>query len=269
MKTIIDQFPKVNIKFLCAMAWTTLERYTTRGTNNQVRLGEKLAILTTEYPEVEGSKFAYDLAFMYLLKPNWENILQMIDKEIQKLKEAIKAEREIMLKEQQATKVVAEATAQADPVDDAKSKLSLKLNELFGFGYEWNDSRESQISKAMSLLLRRVSLREFGHVAAESVEPIKKELESFLWPEIIEYPRIIAYGLNVKSKFYDPTYKDPLDLLEELQENPSKITECKDKFFNRLFQGYRGGADYDTISTNLCQLLKIAKTTENSHITQF
>ena len=102
----------------------------------------------------------------------------MIEGEIEKLKETIKAERELMLREAQASKAAAEATAKADPVDDAKNKVSMKLNELFGFGYEWNDNRESQIFKGMSLLLRRISLKICGHVAAEDIEPIKKELPS-------------------------------------------------------------------------------------------
>lgn len=264
MKTIIEKFSHVNLKFLGAMAWTTLERYTTKSSGNQVKLEDKLKILQDEYPDLEGSKFAYDLAFMYLLKPNWEFIMDMIGPEIAKLKENLKIERENMQREQVATKAAKEATAKADPVDDAKNKVSMKLNELFGFKYDWNINRESQIEKAMSLLMRRISLKVFGHVAAEDFEPIKKEIEEFLWPEMIEYPEIMAQGINVKGKFYDPTYKESDEILEEFNEKGKAYYDekFKDKFFSKLFQGYRGGADYETISKNLIEILKLAKENE-------
>jgi hypothetical protein len=263
MRTIIESYPSVNLKFLAAMAWTTLERYTNKGTENHIKIADKLEILEN-YPDVQGSKFAYDLAYMYLLKPNWDHLLNMISKEIERLKETIKIEREIMLKEQQATKIAQEATAKADPVDDAKNQVSMKLNELFSFGYAWNDNRESQIFRALSLLLRRMSLREFGHVAAEDITPLRKELEEFIWPEMIEYPSIIAYGLNIKSKFYDPHYKESDEILEQFHKEGKTYydMEFKEKFFQKLFEGYRGGADYDTISKNFCRIIKIAKLNE-------
>jgi len=265
MKTIIDKFPRVNLKFLCAMAWTTLERYTTRGSEIQIKINDKLIILE-EYPDVKGSKFAYDLAFMYLLKPNWDKIISMIQPEIEKFKESLKIERDIMVREQQATKAAQEATAKTDPVNDAMNKVSMKLNELFGFGYDWNDNRESQIFKAMNLLLRRISLKIYGHVAAEEFEPIKNNIEKLLWPEMIEYPNIIAFGINVKGKFYDPEFKEPDEILEQFNEDRKNYYDSnfKEKFFAKLVQGYRGGADYDTISKNFCHILKTAKENESN-----
>ena len=183
----------------------------------------------------------------------------MINSEAEKVKQSIAIEREIMLKESQAVKVAQEATAQADPIDDAKNAVAMKLNELFGFGYEINESKEQQIEKALALFLRRVALREFGHVAAESSEPIRKATEEFLWPEILEYPIIIAKGINIKSKFYDPNYKDSEILMEEFSEHPELIEPYKQKFFEKLFSNYQGGADYGAIAKNFVEIIKLAK----------
>ena len=208
---------------------------------------------------MSGIRFAYDLGYKYLLIPNWEAFLEMINNEVEKVKQNISIERKLMLKESQAQKVAQEAAAQADPIDDAKNAVAMKLNELFGFGYEINPSKEQQIEKALSLFLRRVALKEFGHVAAETIEPIKKATEEFLWPEVQEYPIIIAKGINVKSKFYDPNYKDSEMLMEEFSANPELIETYKEKFFEKLFATYKGGADYEAIAKAFVTIIKLAK----------
>ena len=258
MTTLIEKFPKVKITSLTAMAWTTLSRYVNK--EQSISMKEKLKQVNDSYPnELTGTKYAFDLGFKYLLKPNWDKFLSMIANEVEKVKQSIAMERELMLKESQAVKAAQEAAAQTDPIDDAKNAVAMKLNELFGFGYEINESKELQIEKAMALFLRRVALREFGHVAAENVEPIKKATEEFLWPEVQEFPILIAKGINVKSKFYDPNYKDSETLLEEFNKNPEAIEEFRKKFFERIFSGYRGGADYETIAKNFVSVIKSAK----------
>ena len=258
MLTLIEKFPKVKITSLTAMAWTTLLRYIYRDSSYQ--LEDKIKEVQSSYPlELIGSKYAFDLGFKYLLKPNWDRFLEMINDEVQKVKDSIAIEREIMLKESQAVKAAQEAASQVDPVDDAKNAVAMKLNELFGFGYEINDSKEIQIEKAISLFLRRVALREFGHVAAENVGPLRTAFEDFLWPEVLEFPVLVAKGINVKSKFYDPTYKDPETFLEELKNGRIILDSYKSKFFDKIFAGYRGGADYDTIAKNFIQIIKSAK----------
>ena len=260
MVILIEKFPNVKLSFITAMAWTTLDRYVNKGSQiQQVRLNDKLTQVMDSYPEnLIGKNYSFDLAYKYLLKPNWENILSLVHDEVEKLKKNLEIEREIMIKEQQA--VQSAQQQQTDPIDEAKSKVSMKIFELFGFNYEINPDKELQIEKALSLLLRRMALKEFGHVAAESIEPLKKGLEEFLWPEIVEHPIIVAKGINVKSKFYDPSYKDPEEVLEEIKNNPAYIeTHFKEKFFQKLFSGYRGGADYDTIAKNFVQILKDAK----------
>lgn len=258
MLTLIEKFPQVKITSLTGMAWTTLARYIDK--ESSFKLEDKLKDVQASYPlELTGTKYAFDLGYKYLLKPNWEGFLKMIDGEVQKVKDTIVIEREIMLKESKAVKAAKEAAAQVDPVDDAKNAVAMKLNELFGFGFDINESKELQIEKATSLFLRRVALREFGHVAAEHVEPIRKALEDFLWPEVLEFPVLIAKGINVKSKFYDPTYKDPETFLDELKNGRINLDSYKAKFFDKIFSGYRGGADYDTIAKNFIQIIKTAK----------
>ena len=261
MTTLIEKYPKVRLPFLVALAWTTLLRYINKRKEEfTVKLDEKLVEVTSSYPgDLTGTKFAFDLGYKYLLKPNWNEFLDMISKEVEKVKQSIEMEREIMLKESQAVKAAQEAATQADPIDDAKNAIAMKLNELFGFGYEINPSKEQQIEKAVSLYLRRVALKEFGHVAAEQTEPIRKAIEEFLWPEVHEYPAIIAKGINVKSKFYDPTYKDPEELLEEFETNPELIDSFKEKFFNKIFASYKGGADYESIAKSFVEIIKNAK----------
>jgi hypothetical protein len=260
MTTLIEKFPHVKITFLSAMAWTTLARYINRDESINIKLIDKIQQVRENYPnELTGTKYAFDLAFRFLLIPNWNLILKLIDNEVEKVKKSIEIEREIMQKESQAVKAAQVAAAQADPIDDAKNAVAMKINELFGFGYEINESKESQIEKAFALFLRRVALKEFGHVAAETVEPIKKAVEDFIWPEVLEHPIIIAKGINVKSKFYDPNYKDPEMLMEEFTNNPSYIEEFRGKFFDKIFSGYRGGADYDTLAKNFVQIIKSAK----------
>ena len=260
MNTLIEKFPDVKLNFLIALSWTTLARYISKPKNEQIRLQDKFIFVDSSYPkDLTGTKFAFDLGFKFLLKPNWASFLEMIATEIDKVKQNIAIERELMLKESQAVKAAKEAAAQADPIDDAKNAVAMKLNELFGFGYELNESKEAQIEKAVSLFLRRVALKEFGHVAAENTEPIKKAMVDFIWPEVQEYPLIIAKGVNVKSKFYDPTYKDSEELLEEFEKDPSMIDSFKQKLFDKIFSGYKGGADYDTIAKNFVTIIKEAK----------
>lgn len=260
MATLIEKFPTVKLTFLVALSWTTLLRYINKQKEISINLDKKFSEVTDSYPnELKGTKFSFDLGYKYLLKPNWDGFLEMINSEAEKVKQSIAIEREIMLKESQAVKVAQEATAQADPIDDAKNAVAMKLNELFGFGYEINESKEQQIEKALALFLRRVALREFGHVAAESSEPIRKATEEFLWPEILEYPIIIAKGINVKSKFYDPNYKDSEMLMEEFSEHPELIEPYKQKFFEKLFSNYQGGADYGAIAKNFVEIIKLAK----------
>lgn len=261
MNTLIEKFPTVKLTFLVALSWTTLDRYISKNDkDHKITLDEKLVLVSESYPaDLQGSKYAFDLGYKYLLKPNWVKFLEMIFSEVQKVKESIAIERELMLKESQAVKAAQEAAAQADPIDDAKNAIAMKLNELFGFGYEINESKEAQIEKAVSLFLRRVALKEFGHVAAENTEPIKKAMEEFLWPEAREFPEIITKGVNVKSKFYDPNYKDSEELMEEFEKNPEAIESFKQKFFEKIFSGYKGGADYDTIAKNFVKIIKQAK----------
>lgn len=261
MTTLIEKFPKVKLTFLAALAGTTLVRYVNkRNEEFTARLDEKLAEVSSSYPnDLAGTKYAFDLGYKYLLKPNWNEFLEMIANEVEKVKQSIEIERELMLKESQAMKAAQEAAAQADPIDDAKNAVAMKLNELFGFNYELNPSKEQQIEKAVALFLRRVALKEFGHVAAEQTEPIKKAMEEFLWPEVQEYPVLIAKGINVKSKFYDPTYKDPELLLEEIEDDPTIIDSFKERFFNKIFSSYKGGADYESIAKSFVEIIKLAK----------
>lgn len=260
MNTLIEKFPNVKINFLIALSWTTLARYISKQKNERIKLQDKYIFVNSSYPkDFTGTKFAFDLGFKFLLKPNWSSFLEMIANEVEKVKQNIALERELMLKESQAVKAAQVATAQADPIDDAKNAIAMKLNELFGFGYELNESKENQIEKAVSLFLRRVALQEFGHVAAENVEPIKKAMIDFIWPEVQEYPLIIAKGVNVKSKFYDPNYKDPEELMEEFEKNPASMVSFKQNLFDKIFAGYQGGADYDTIAKNFVSIVKEAK----------
>lgn len=260
MNTLIEKFPNVKINFLAALSWTTLARYISKQKNERIKLQDKYIFVNSSYPkDLNGTKFAFDLGFKFLLKPNWPSFLELIATEVEKVRQNIALERELMLKESQAVKAAQVAAAQTDPIDDAKNAVAMKLNELFGFGYELNESKENQIEKAVSLFLRRVALKEFGHVAAENVEPIKKAMVDFIWPEVKGYPLIITKGVNVKSKFYDPTYKDSEELMEEFEKDPSLIETFKQKLFDKIFSGYKGGADYDTIARNFVAIIREAK----------
>ena len=47
--------------------------------------------------------------------------------------------------------------------------------------------------------------------------------------------------------------------MEEITANPNIIEDFKQKFFDKIFSGYRGGADYETIAKNLVSIIRNAK----------
>ena len=105
-----------------------------------------------------------------------------------------------------------------------------------------------------------MAMEIWGHVAAEEIAPIRKKLEEYLWPEIIDYPIIVAKGVvAAPSKYYDPRQKSFQEVWIEFRNNPKIIEDYKEKFFDTLFQGFTGGADYERVSRNLVQIFKNAK----------
>lgn len=134
------------------------------------------------------------------------------------------------------------------------------FDEKFGKKNKLTPQREDSILRSFSTILRRMAMEIWGHVAAEEITPIREKLEEYLWPEIVDYPIIVAKGVvAAPSKYYDPRQKSFQEVWIEFRNNPKIIEDYKEKFFDTLFQGFKGGANYELISKNLVQIFKNAK----------
>lgn len=269
MVTLVENFPNVELHFLAALAWATFVRYIKK---REIKEGELdvrditikafYKTVNLEYPEeLTGSVYCFDVAYKFLLNKNWDDFMAMIEPEVKKLHEQFERDKEIMRIEQNARKA-SEARA-ADPIAESKNRVGMKIFELFGFNQELTLDKEQAIEKAFSLMVRRMALQIFGHVSAEDPGPIREKVAEFLWPEIKEHPEIIAFGIvGAKTKFYEPGRKDPDFLMEDFKANPSEMDQYQEKFLERLFSGYTGGAEYEKIARNFIDILRQAKDTE-------
>ncbi|MHA2104770.1 MAG: hypothetical protein ACW981_15185 [Candidatus Hodarchaeales archaeon] len=121
--------------------------------------------------------------------------------------------------------------------------------------------RGDSIVRSFSTIVRRMAMEIWGHVAAEEVAPLRQKVEEFLWPEILDYPIIVAKGVvAAPSKYYDPRKKSFQEVWIEFRNNPKVIEDYKENFFDALFQGFNGGANYEQLAKNLVQIFTNAKT---------
>ncbi|MFW9929748.1 MAG: hypothetical protein ACFFD1_10185 [Candidatus Thorarchaeota archaeon] len=134
------------------------------------------------------------------------------------------------------------------------------FDEKFGKKNELTPQREDSIIRSVSTVLRRFAMEIWGHVSTEEIEPLRKKAMEYLWPEVVDYPIIIAKGVvAARSKYYDPRQKSFEEVWVEFRNNPKIIEDYKEKFFDALFQGFKGGANYELIGKNLVQIFRNAK----------
>ena len=189
--------------------------------------------------------------------------MDMIAEEVEKLKVQLKQDTEIMIKEAESRKVNEKRSLGA--TDAYKSQVSIKLFELFKFNQEFTDAKIDTVVKAFSNMMRRVAIEKWNYVAIESgnVTIFKQEIEEYLWPELKEFPIIIAkaFGVPPKSKFYEPHRIEKTfdEVWAEFQQDSSLIENYKNQFFEELFKGFTGGANFELIAQNLVNILKRAK----------
>jgi hypothetical protein len=267
LTTLIDKFPKVPLRFLVALALTFLQRYINKNpfkkskfTAEGITLKKNYELVCQQYPALEGKVYAYDAAFKFLLKPHWNEIQGMVADEVAKLRKQLEEEKEVMRKEVEAKKI--SEKRQVGATEYYKNQIAVKLFELFNerFHQPLTKEREEIIIKNVSVLLRRMAMEIWGHVSAETAGPIKEAFQKFLWPEIVNYPIIVAKGIVVmKGKYYIPNQRTFDEVWTDFQTNPEIIEQYKEKFFDQLLQGFTGGANYEIIAKNLVAVLKKAK----------
>ena len=268
--TLIDKFPNVSLRFIAALAWASFQRYSTRKVTNDPTkkfkpqsLNEIYQYVCAEYPDVKDKIYAYDIAYKYVLKPNWHHFMDMISEEVEKLQTQLKQDKEVMRKEVESRKASEKRALRA--TDAYNNQVSVNLFELFKFNQEITPAKVDTIIKAFSGMMRRVAIEKWGYVAVEggNVSIFKQEVEDYLWPELTDFPIIIAkaFGVPPKSKFYEPhrVNKTFDQVWEEFQQDPSVIENYKQKFSEELFRGFTGGANFDLIAQNLVNILKRAK----------
>ncbi|MHA2364955.1 MAG: hypothetical protein ACXAC7_13445, partial [Candidatus Hodarchaeales archaeon] len=221
MVTMKDQLPNVKLRFLGTLAWVTLERYTEKNNEEMANktINDYYEVVKQEYPDLNKKVFCFDFALLFLLEKNWPNLMALVQPEVDKLRKQFELDRERMRKEQKAREKAKER--KSDPIAEAQGRVSLKIYELFHFKQDFSTDKEYAIEKGFSLLLRRMALDIWGHVAAESVEPIRERVEEFIWPEIKIYPVIVSRNIYVKSKFYVPNAKSHQEIYEELASDPA------------------------------------------------
>ncbi|OLS24083.1 MAG: hypothetical protein HeimC3_21740 [Candidatus Heimdallarchaeota archaeon LC_3] len=272
LKILLEKFPSLPVRFITAIAWTFLQRFVAKNPFKDkdklesIYLNKYYKEIEKEYPDLDGDVYIYDLAFKFLLKPNWEILNEMIKDEVERLKAEFEQQKEIMRKETKDRK--AAEGRRISQTDTYKNQISVRIFELFKFDQELDEKKENLIIKVFSGLMRRVVVEKWTHVAIEPqhVDEFKKDIFDFIYSEIVEYPFFFAkaYAFTPKSKFYMPNviHKPMDEILAEFKEDPKLALQYKDVFREELFKGFTGGADFDLISKNFIEILKKSKRTE-------
>ncbi|MHA2270340.1 MAG: hypothetical protein ACXACI_00650 [Candidatus Hodarchaeales archaeon] len=215
-----------------------------------ISIYENYGKIVDSYPleKTKEGDLAFDLAWKIVFQMVWDQLMEMLSPEIDALRTKLEEGQAQMKRHYEAEKKK-KSSAYSD--DYYLGLIGMKIHEVFNLGGDIDEKRETSLSHAIDVMLRRYAIDRTGKIGGDRDMILKMTLD-LLWKLSFEYPQIVVPILEAGQLMAAFNSPDASNWLREHED------EVLIRFRSRLMRGVGLTPSYAAIAKSFIDLLKEA-----------